>query len=308
MVEDFQNSFSTLLCGEDESCFDHFKDERFNVHFNFSPVSQFDSEYIQMLIRNETKYSVKIEGSWWKRPRRDAVKWILDRRAHFGFQCRTAYLSLFYLDRFLSRRSIDKEKPWAIRLLSIACLSLAAKMEECEAPWLSEYDADEYSFDGEVIQRMELLVLNTLEWKMSGITPFTYLNYFATLFCFQFRLNRAVDLILAIMAEINVMDHRPSVVAAAAVLAACDDHLTNKMLEIKIDAVPSWGALEKEHTLLCYSLLQEIGMSKSNASPPELVLITSSSSGDDDSVKRSSRKRRLTCIDGDQDCPKAPKQ
>lgn len=78
-------------------------------------------------------------------------------------------------------------------------------MEECEAPSLAEYDADEYGFDGNVIQRMELLVLNTLEWKMSCITPFTYLNYFASLFCFEFRLDRAVELILAIMAGIQYM-------------------------------------------------------------------------------------------------------
>ncbi|XP_042029569.1 cyclin-D5-1-like [Salvia splendens] len=292
-----QYSLSTLLCGEDESCFDHFKDECFN--FNFSPVSDFDSEYIRMLIRKETifqsKYSAQIEGIRWKR--RDVVNWILDRRVHFGFHCRTAYISLFYLDRFLSRRSIDKEESWAMRLLSIACLSLAAKMEENEAPSLSEYDADEYSFNGDVIQKMELLVLNTLEWKMSCITPFTYLNYFASLFCSEFRLNRAVELIFAIMLEINVTDHRPSVVAAAAVLAAGRDHnLTNKMLEMKIDDVPipSWGEVEKEQTLSCYSLLQEIGMSKSN----------------DDWMKRSSRKRSLECIDGDQDCPppKTPKQ
>lgn len=89
-------------------------------------------------------------------------------------------------------------------MLSIASLSLAAKMEECEVPSLFEYGEDEYVFDGNVIQRMELLVLNTLEWKMSCITPFTYLNYFANVFCFDFGLeelmDRAFELILAIMA------------------------------------------------------------------------------------------------------------
>ncbi|KAG6398196.1 hypothetical protein SASPL_139651 [Salvia splendens] len=208
-----QISLPTLLCGEDESCFDNFNNERFNINCSFSPVSEFDSEYIQMLIRKETifqsKYSAEIEGIWWKR--RDAVERILDGTVHFGYHCRTAYLSLFYLDRFLSRRSVDVR--------------------------------------GEAM------------------------GY----------------------AEINVTDHRPSVVAAAAVLAACDDHhLTNETLEIKIDAVPSWGPVEKEHKLFCYNLLQERVMSKS----------------DDDWMRRSSRKRRVTFMDGDQDCPqpKTPKQ
>ncbi|KAH6803386.1 hypothetical protein C2S51_031633 [Perilla frutescens var. frutescens] len=296
------DSLPSLLCGEDGSSLDQ--------HFNF----EHDSEYIEILIRKETifesNFPLKSERNW----RRDAVKWILHKGALFGFHFRTAYLSLIYLDRFFSRRTIDEEKLWAIRLLSIACLSLAAKMEECEPPSLSEYEVDEYSFDGGVIQRMELLVLNTLEWKMSCITPFNYLIYFVALFCCgEFRLeeliDRAIELILAIMAEINVMDHRPSVIAAAAVLAAYDHHLTKKTLEIKINDVPSWGSVEKEHTLFCYSLLQEIGMSKSNNIYPDLVF---SGDGVDGSMIRSTvgSKRRLAYIDDDHHCPrpKTPKQ
>lgn len=46
-------------------------------------------------------------------------------------------------------------------------------------------------------------------------------------------------------AEINLVDHRPSIVAAAAILAAYDDHLSKEMLEMKINVVSSWGSLEK---------------------------------------------------------------
>ncbi|KAI3451929.1 hypothetical protein Pfo_008594 [Paulownia fortunei] len=323
-MEDSENS--CLLCKEDESCLKEqyvYKDE----NLDFCSVSESDSEYIEMLIQKETIFqsnsnnsSVKSDRSWLKCARRDAIRWILDTRALFGLHFRTAYLSLIYFDRFLSRRSIDNEKLWAIRLLSVACLSLAAKMEECEVPALSEYHVDEYNFEGNVIQRMELLVLNTLEWKMSCATPFAYLNYFTTKFCGEFRdkdlINRAVELILAVMGEINVMEHRSSIIAAASVLAAYDYHLTKKVLEIKMNAVPSLGSLEKEHTVSCYSLLQEIGMLKSKTSnlitSPNL-LSTHSSSIDvlDDSTITSTvgEKRRLTYIDGDQHCPppKIPK-
>lgn len=73
---------------------------------------------------------------------------------------------------------------WAIRLLSVACLSLAAKMEECRVPALSEfYHIDEYNFHGNVIQIIQLIVLHTLEWKMNVVTPFAYLCYFISKFC-----------------------------------------------------------------------------------------------------------------------------
>ncbi|KAK6125319.1 hypothetical protein DH2020_040935 [Rehmannia glutinosa] len=288
---------SCLLCKEDESSLNeqyHYKDE----NLGFCSVSEFDSEYIEMLIQKETifqsntkNFSVYSERSWFKWARREAIKWIF-----------------------------DNGKLWAIRLLSVACLSLAAKMEECEAPALSEYHVDEYNFEGNVIQRMELLVLNTLEWKMGCVTPCAYLNYFTNKFCGEFRrndlINRAVELILAVMGEVNVMEHRPSIIAAAAVLAACDYHLTEKLVEIKMDLVPSWGSLEKEHIYYCYNLLQEIGMSKSNTSGLIIshnLSSTHSSSIDvlDDSIITSTvgEKRKLTYTNGDQHCPqlKIPK-
>jgi hypothetical protein len=36
----------------------------------------------------------------------------------------------------------------------------------------------EQVFEAHTIQRMELLVLSTLEWRMSVVTPFSYIDYF----------------------------------------------------------------------------------------------------------------------------------
>ena len=35
-----------------------------------------------------------------------------------------------------------------------------------------------YVFEAETIQRMELLVLSTLNWRMQAVTPFSYMDYF----------------------------------------------------------------------------------------------------------------------------------
>lgn len=75
---------------------------------------------------------------------------------------------------------MQSEQLWAIKLLSVACLSLAAKMEELNVPALSEFQLEDYHFESKVIQRMELLVLNTLEWRMASTTPFAFLYYFIT--------------------------------------------------------------------------------------------------------------------------------
>jgi cyclin D5 len=97
---------------------------------------------------------------------------------------------------------MQDEKLWTIRLLSVACLSLAAKMEECKVPALSEYRMEEINFENRMIKKMELLVMKTLNWKLGSITPFAYLHYFINKFCGESRpkglVSRAVELIVAI--------------------------------------------------------------------------------------------------------------
>ena len=70
--------------------------------------------------------------------------------------------------------------PWAAQLLSVACVSVAAKMEECQAPALSEFHAGGFDFDSASIRRMELLVLSTLGWRMGAVTPLDFLPCFSS--------------------------------------------------------------------------------------------------------------------------------
>ncbi|KDP32069.1 hypothetical protein JCGZ_12530 [Jatropha curcas] len=178
-------------------------------------------------------------------------------------------------------------------------------MEECRVPSLSEFPMEDYCFENKVIQRMELLVLNTLEWKMGSITPFSYLNYFISKICGESRpketISRAVELILAVIKEINLLEHRPSVIAVAAVLAASDNQLTRQELDVKVKLISSTNFLENEHIFSCYIVMQEIEMGKLKTpkqafSPNSINSCFTTSSG-------TGSKRRLTYNDCDQNCP-----
>ncbi|PWZ06800.1 Cyclin-D4-1 [Zea mays] len=68
------------------------------------------------------------------RVRTDAIHWIWKVHAYYGFGPLTAYLAVNYLDRFLSLYQLPEGKSWTTQLLSVACLSLAAKMEETYVP------------------------------------------------------------------------------------------------------------------------------------------------------------------------------
>lgn len=64
--------------------------------------------------------------------RREAVEWMLKVISVYGFTALTAILAINYLDRFLSSRHFQRDKPWMIQLVAVTCLSLAAKVEETQ--------------------------------------------------------------------------------------------------------------------------------------------------------------------------------
>ncbi|KAK3146738.1 hypothetical protein QOZ80_3BG0271090 [Eleusine coracana subsp. coracana] len=233
---------------------------------------------------------------WFACARRDTVKWILETRAYFGFGHRTAYLAVSYFDRFCLRRCIDRSvMPWATRLLAVACVSLAAKMEEYRAPALSEFGsgADGYDFCCVSIRRMELLVLSTLDWRLGDVTPFDYLP------CLCSRLRRssnggggggtvaakAAALIFSITEAASVLDYRPSTVAAAAVLAATHGSLTKEALEAKMirGFSPSF-LLEKDDVFACYSLMLSDNSPPTNRTLKRPSSYSSDSTGANDST------------------------
>ncbi|KAM7510507.1 hypothetical protein LguiB_009382 [Lonicera macranthoides] len=169
--------------------------------------------------------------------RRDAIKWMFKVNEHYNFGAHTAYLSVKYQDRFLLSRAPLKRKGWPWQLLSVACLSLAAKLEETRVPSLLDLQIlmepfGRFMFKPATVQRMELLVMSSLNWRMHIITPFNFLDHFIAKLlysCFESPFDdlqftqissRATDLILSSAALIESMDYTPSAIAAAAAICA----------------------------------------------------------------------------------------
>ncbi|CAL5204791.1 unnamed protein product [Lathyrus oleraceus] len=218
-----------------------------------------EEDHVGLLIQKEISFGFKKDGLFvfdepLKRARFNAINWIFKITEALDFHFQTAYLSVTYLDQFLTKRYIDAEKNWAIRLLSIACVSLAAKMEECNVPELSKFQLEDcYFFQGKVIQKMELLVLTTLDWNMSIITPFSFLSYFIKKFGNDS--DTMQPIFTVIMEGFNLMDHRPSVVAAAATLLALDQTLTIEDVRLKMDSI---SQIEPNDVFDCYTLIRRL--------------------------------------------------
>uniref|UniRef100_A0A1D1ZFE0 Cyclin-D4-1 n=1 Tax=Anthurium amnicola TaxID=1678845 RepID=A0A1D1ZFE0_9ARAE len=187
--------------------------------------------------------------------RRDAIDWICKVHAYYSFGPHSAYLSVNYLDRFLSFYELPQGKAWMTQLLSVTCLSLAAKMEETEVPLSLDLQIGEtkFVFEARTIQRMELLVLSTLNWRMQAVTPFSYIDYFLHIFngCKppqESSLSQSVELILRITRSIDFLEFWPSEVAAAAALSQFGDDTM---------ALNRCTHVNKERVLRCYELIRD---------------------------------------------------
>ncbi|KAL8141097.1 hypothetical protein V2J09_007118 [Rumex salicifolius] len=278
-------SSSSLLCHEsDVNCLaeDELREQEEEEDEDpflaaFNGFSDSEEDYVELLLQREradssvladnqtlsfSPPSVLFQGKLTKLARLDAVDYILHTKSQLGFQFETAYLAVAYLDRFLSLRTLDNEKAWASELLSLGCVSLAAKLQECNVSGLSSYQLGNFRFEVKAIQRMELLILSTLEWKMSSITPFNFSPYFINkLFCGPppaTTLTRILQLILAIMKDITLVDHYPSSIALAAVLMSLDESLTTNALYLKINALPCIRFLDIDDVSVCYIIMQKL--------------------------------------------------
>ena len=69
-------------------------------------------------------------------PRKEELKWIFTIKAHYGFFALTIVLAVNYFHRFILSQHLQRDKPWMSQLTYVACLSLAAKVEETHVPLL----------------------------------------------------------------------------------------------------------------------------------------------------------------------------
>ncbi|XP_019102604.2 cyclin-D1-1 isoform X2 [Beta vulgaris subsp. vulgaris] len=197
-----------------------------------------------------------------------SVAWILKVRAFYGFEAVTAYLAVNYLDRFLSCHHLplfemQQTGGWPLQLLSVACLSLAAKMEEPLVPSLLDLQVEsaKFVFEPKTIQKMELLVLGVLNWRLRLVTPFTFISFFAykldaTGSYAGLLIARSTNILLSNLHEGSFLEYWPSSIAAAAILCAAIE--MPSLSFVTLEHAESWcDGLCKEEVEKCYKLMKQ---------------------------------------------------
>ncbi|XP_030459458.1 putative cyclin-D6-1 isoform X1 [Syzygium oleosum] len=196
--------------------------------------------------------------------RRDVVSSV--SQLSCGFDPALSYLAINYVDRFLSSHKLQKPKPWVLRLLAVSCVALAAKMLKTEIALADvQSDGGGFIFDAHSIQKMELLVLGALQWRMRSITPFCFISFFVSLFELrdpplgQAIQARASEIILKAQNDIKLLEFKPSITAASALLCACHELFPLQFASFKSD-ISSCSYVNKDNLLHCYNAMQDGAM------------------------------------------------
>ncbi|KAG9138575.1 hypothetical protein Leryth_012917 [Lithospermum erythrorhizon] len=279
-----QESMLDALYCEEESWEDEFteenyvvthKDESFsNIKIPFLLEQDFcwDDEELSSLLCKEQSfdgvglYNAFLENPCFADARNDAIQWMLKVVGHYSFSALTAVLAVNYFDRFFSCSQPHNcvEKPWMIQLASVACLSLAAKVEETQVPLLLDFQVEEskYLFEAKTIQRMEILVLSTLEWKMNLVNPLSFIDYIIRRLGLENHLSweflrRCESLLLVVVSDWQFTSYLPSVLATATMLCVISNAEPSTLMEFQEQLLHILG-INKDKVEDCCKLIKEV--------------------------------------------------
>ncbi|CAJ1961512.1 unnamed protein product [Sphenostylis stenocarpa] len=204
----------------------------------------------------------------------EAVSLILQVQLSCKLDPFVAYLAINYMHRFMSTQEISQGKKWYLRLVVVSCLSLASKMKNTTLSFL-EMQKEDCNFKAQSIQKMELLILGALKWRMRSITPFSFLHFFissaeiedqslkqalkerASVVIFNAQNAQTLKCISLMAADIKLFKYKPSTIAAAALIFASHELFPQQYSILRASIMAS-EYLHEETLFKCFDLMQEI--------------------------------------------------
>lgn len=145
--------------------------------------------------------------------------WLIETHAKFRLLPETLFLALNIVDRFLSLRTISLSK---LQLVGVTALFIAAKYEEVLCPSIQNflYVADGGYTDEEIL-RAERYMLKVLNFDLSYASPMNFLRRISKADNYDIQTRTVAKYFMEIsLVDHRLLDHPPSLVAAAAVWLA----------------------------------------------------------------------------------------
>ncbi|KAL7734535.1 hypothetical protein ACLKA6_010850 [Drosophila palustris] len=143
------------------------------------------------------------------------VDWLVEVGEEYKMDTETLYLTVSYLDRFLSQMSVQRSK---LQLVGTAAMYVAAKYEEIYPPAVEEFVfLTDDSYTKAQVLRMEQAFLKILSFNLCTPTAYVFINTYAVLCDMPQKLKNLTLFIceLSLMEGDSYMQYLPSLMSAA---------------------------------------------------------------------------------------------
>ncbi|PHT51409.1 Cyclin-A3-2 [Capsicum baccatum] len=149
------------------------------------------------------------------------VDWLVEVAEEYKLLSDTLYLTVAYLDRFLSMNVISRQK---LQLLGVSSMLIAAKYEEISPPHVEDFCyITDNTYTKEEVVKMEADVLKSLKFEMGNPTVKTFLRRFTGVAQEDYKSpNLQLEFLGYYLLELSILDYccvkfLPSLVAASVV-------------------------------------------------------------------------------------------
>ncbi|XP_010556425.1 PREDICTED: putative cyclin-A3-1 [Tarenaya hassleriana] len=174
--------------------------------------------------RASHNYLEKIQNDITANMRGVLVDWLVEVAEEYRLVADTLYLTVNYVDRFLSQKSLERKK---LQLLGVSSMLIASKYEEIKPPNVDDFCyITDNTYTGEEVVKMEADILSALKFELGSPTAVTFLRRFIRISLEDYNnSNSQLEFLAHYLAELSMLDYEcvkflPSLVAASAMFLA----------------------------------------------------------------------------------------
>ncbi|XP_054731830.1 G2/mitotic-specific cyclin-A-like [Anastrepha obliqua] len=225
-----------------------------NNRQRFYEVVEYQRNILEYFLESEKKrrpkpYYMRRQADINHSMRTILVDWLVEVSEEYNLDTETLYLSVSYIDRFLSQMSVVRSK---LQLVGTAAMFIASKYEEIYPPDVGEFVfITDDTYNKAQVLRMEQIILKILAFDLCTPTAYVFVNTYATLLDMTDRLKFLTQYIceLSLLEADPYLRFVPSLISAAA--HALARHLLDYTIwTVELEELTSYSLEDLKEVLL----------------------------------------------------------
>ncbi|XP_054729744.1 G2/mitotic-specific cyclin-A-like [Anastrepha obliqua] len=223
-----------------------------NDRQRFFEVVEYQRNILEYFLESEKKrrpkpYYMRRQADINHSMRTILVDWLVEVSEEYNLDTETLYLSVSYIDRFLSQMSVVRSK---LQLVGTAAMFIASKYEEIYPPDVGEFVfITDDTYNKAQVLRMEQIILKILAFDLCTPTAFVFVNTYATLLDMTDKLKFLTQYIC----ELSLLEADPYLRFLPSLISAAAHALARHLLDYTI-----WTVELKELTTYSLEDLKEV--------------------------------------------------